>query len=940
MRMTILAVAILVLVVGHDRAGAADQVAFERDIAPLLVRRCASCHNDSQPSGGLSVLRQASIGTGGESGEPAVVPGESNDSPLLARIVAGEMPPKGPAVPPAEQAALQAWIDSGAAWPEGRVLSPFEWSSSTRAGRDWWSLQAPRRLPVPVVKRADRVRTPIDSFLIARLEREGLELNPDVDREALIRRAALDVLGLPPSPEEIAAFVSDPADDAFEKVVDRMLASPRYGERWARHWLDVVRFGESNGYETNTARPNAWPYRDWVIRAMNDDMPYPRFVLAQLAGDQIGEDAATGYLVGGPHDVVLSPDVELTAQQRANDLDDMVSTTSAAFLGLTVGCAKCHDHKFDPVSQQDYYALQAIFSGVQHGEREIPTPDRDKREQRQRQVARELESAERAARALWMRYQPLARVESPSEGRRPPLLPTLNVDRFAPVRARAVRFTVLATSGLEPCLDELEVWTAGENATNVALASTGATVAASSVFDRGNSPLHRVEHAIDGRYGNGRSWISAEPGAGRLEIRWLEPATIDHVVWGRDREGKFRDRLATRYRIEASDDGEHWQIVATDADRAPIDPRGQDAEPFAIDQLPQEVRQLLARDRQSIEQLRGQLTALAPPKAYLGTFTRPDPTHVLYRGEPLQKRERVAPSGIRLVAPRLTLSDETPEADRRMALARWIGSPDNPLAARVLVNRLWHHHFGAGLVRTPGDFGFNGGEPSHPELLDWLATELVARDWRCKAIHRLILLSTAYRQSSAVQPAARAKDSQGRLLWRFNPRRLEAEVIRDRVLWTSGVLSNAMGGAGYDVFESNSNYVKVYAPKRAFGPAEWRRMVYQDKPRMRQDATFGEFDCPDASQMVARRNSSTTALQALNLLNSPFMLEQASLLADRLRREAGDDVERQVERAFWLAFGRAVESDERQAACRLIDQEGLLVFCRAMYNANEFLYLN
>ena len=929
-----------VLLVASGNAAGADDVTFERDIAPLLVRRCAGCHNDSQPSGGLSVLRREALAAGGDSGEPAIAPSKPGDSPLLARVVAGEMPPKGPPVPAEEQATLRAWISAGATWPTDRVLSPFEWTSSTRAGRDWWSLQAPLRPTVPTIKRADRVRTPIDAFIIARLEQDELQLNPDADRAMLLRRASLDLLGLPPTPEEVDAFVNDPANDAYERVVERLLASPRYGERWARHWLDVVRFGESNGYETNTARPNAWPYRDWVIRALNEDMPYPRFIMAQLAGDQIGEDVATGYLVGGPHDVVLSPDVELTAQQRANDLDDMASTTATAFLGLTVGCAKCHDHKFDPVSQQDYYALQAIFAGVQHGERELPTLDSHERAQQHTQVARELKAAEREARELWMRHQPLAQVDALPANRRTPVASTLNVDRFAPQLARAVRFTVLATNNLEPCIDEIEVWTAGESPTNVALARAGASIVASSTFDGGNNALHRLEHAIDGRYGNSRSWISAEQGAGWLEIKLLEPAMIDRVVWGRDREGKFRDRLPTRYQIETSEDDQHWHVVATDADRSAADPRGKDPDPLADDLLPSEARETLARKRDSVDTLRKKLASLEPPKAYLGTFTQPEPTYLLYRGEPLQKRQQVAPGGIALVAPNLVLTDDTREADRRVALARWIGSPENPLTARVLVNRIWHHHFGAGLVRTPGDFGFNGGQPSHPDLLDWMATELVAREWRPKAIHRLILLSSTYRQSSQLQPSAAAKDSASRLLWRVPPRRLEAEAIRDRVLWTSGVLSTSMGGPGYDVFESNSNYVKVYTPKRVFGPAEWRRMVYQDKPRMRQDATFGEFDCPDASQMVARRNSSTTALQALNLLNSPFMVDQARALAERLQRESPDDVNHQIERAFRLALGRPVTDEERQAARALIEAEGLLVFCRAMFNANEFLYLN
>ena len=358
-------------------AGAsAEAVDFERDVAPLLVRHCIACHGPSDPAGKLDLTAEAHARAGGDTGQGAVVPGDVEASYAIERIRAGEMPPegKGKPVAAADLARLEAWIATGAAWPKDRVLSAFDHTTSERAGRDWWSLEKPVRPRLPGVRHADRLRTPIDAFVLARLEAAGIEPSPETDRATFIRRSSFDLLGLPPTPEEIEAFVADTSSDAYERLVDRMLASPRYGERWARHWLDVVRFGESNGYETNSRRPNAWPYRDWVIAAFNADMPYPQFVFEQLAGDVAGSDPATGFLVGGAHDTVLSPDVELTQQQRMNDLDDMLSTTATAFLGLTVGCAKCHDHKFDPIGQRDYYALQAVFAGVQHGERDWRTP--------------------------------------------------------------------------------------------------------------------------------------------------------------------------------------------------------------------------------------------------------------------------------------------------------------------------------------------------------------------------------------------------------------------------------------------------------------------------------------------------------------------------------------------------------------------------------------
>ena len=434
------------------------------------------------------------------------------------------------------------------------------------------------------------------------------------------------------------------------------------------------------------------------------------------------------------------------------------------------------------------------------------------------------------------------------------------------------------------------------------------------MYDGGRSQLHRLEHANDGRYGNGRSWISAEPGAGWLQIALAEPATIDRVVWARDRDGAYADRLATRYKIELSDDGATWRTVATSDDRQPFDPSAKSPEPFSAAGLAPDVADRIAGLRREIGMLGKQLANLALPNVYAGTFSQPDATHVLYRGEPLQKRETVAPAAIQAIAPPLALAADAPEAERRLALARWIASPDNPLAARVMVNRIWQHHFGQGLVNTPNDFGFNGGRPSHAALLDWLAVRFLADGGRPKALHRMIVLSSTYRQSSRPNAAAAARDAGNRLLWRYSPRRLEAEPLRDAVLWTSGLLDPRMGGPGYEVFEPNDKYVKIYIPKCAFGPAEWRRMIYQDKPRMRQDMTFGEFDCPDSSQSAPRRNVSTTALQALNLLNGPFMFEQSRAFAARLARSRP-----QPRRSNWprlLARLRAFPIRRRALRCK------------------------
>lgn len=722
-------------------------------------------------------------------------------------------------------------------------------------GTNHWAFQ-PIRKPNPGEN--------IDSFIRARLQKENLKPSAEATRAVLIRRLYFNLTGLPPAPEEIEAFTHDRRPDAYEKLVDHLLGSPRYGERWGRRWLDIVRFAESNGFETNTPRPNAWPYRDYVIRAFNEDVPFDRFVLEQLAGDVVGAPVGTGFLVGGPWDEVKSPDIGLTAQQRMDELHDMVATTGSTFLGLTIGCARCHNHKFDPIGQVDYYALQAVFAGVQHGDGSLtanPVSD-----------------------------DPPAnpggkRVRSAVNAR-------LNIEKFSPVEATRVRFTILATTGAEPCIDELEIFDV--NGTNVALT---AKPAASGTYP--NSEIHRLEHINDGKYGNSRSWISSENGKGWIELELASPARIAEIKWARDREQKFADRLASEYRIEASAGGA-WKLIADSTDRLPP-------------------------------------TAGQSGRAYVGRFEQPGPTHRLHRGEALQKKEQISPA-LPVRFARLELPPDTPEKERRLALAKWIANPENPLTARVIANRVWQFHFGAGLVDTPSDFGLNGAAPTHPGLLDFLAARLIENNWSLKRLQREILLSHAFRQSSAPNPEAMRADGASRLLWRFPPRRLEAEALRDAMLQVSGNLDLTMGGRGFDLFEPNENYVRVFNPKKKFGPGEWRRMVYVTKHRMQLDDTFGAFDCPDAGQAAPKRTSSTTPLQALNLLNSPFMLEQAELFAARLKRET-PSAPAQINLAFRLAFGREPEKQELAAAKKLIAQEGLPIFCRALLNANEFVYV-
>jgi hypothetical protein len=942
----------------QDAAEQPKRLDFEQRVGPILIRNCLGCHNSSQAEGHLDLTTAETAMKGGESG-PVIVAGKPDESYLIERVRSHEMPPPDKAKPLSNEDidALAAWIRDGAAWPAGRTLSESDLTTDRRAGRDWWSWQPVRRMAIPLGAPTDATRGPIDPYIIARLTQAGLVPSAEADRKTLIRRLYFDLVGLPPAPEELAIHAADLSPDAVDRLVDRLLASPRYGERWARHWLDVVRFGETNGYEVNTPRDNAWPYRDYVIRALNADTPYDNFIRQQLIGDQLGVGAATGFIVGGPKDQVGNNTIEGQRQQRSDDLDDMLSTTASAFLGLTVNCAKCHNHKFDPIAQADYFRLAAMFAGVNHGDRPVESIDFERRKQEVPKIQRQLDQIALRVAALEQKIdeigQPLAVVPAGGDAgsasttqKRPPLNAVKNVDRFAPTAARFIRFTVEAANLYEPCIDELEVYAAGMSpaagsgaATNVALAASGAKATASGVYNNGREPIHQLAHVNDGRYGNGRSWISNEIGRGWVQIELAKPAMIDRVVWGRDREEKFRDRLATRYTIEVAVEPGRWTTVATSVDRQTFDPQNA-SDPRTPDVLPADEAAEYAR----LKARRAALEAAVPKPtipAYAGSFTAAPPEmRRLHRGDVMQPREVVGPGVIEGVGAPVKLEPSADDALRRRTLADWIADPRNPLTARVLVNRLWHYHFGRGLVATPSNFGFLGGKPTHPELLDWLAAELVHRQWSIKAMHRAIVTSAAYRQSSADDSKSRDADAGCQLLWRFPPRRLEAEAIRDAMLSAAGTLDFRMGGPGYAVFEPNDNYVRVYVPKKRYGPEQWRRMVYQTKPRMQQDATFGQFDCPEASGVVAARNVSTTALQALNLLNSPFVIQQADQFAKRLAREAPSDVRGQAHRAFAIALGREPTADEAAAAERLIADHGLAALCRAIVNASEFTYVN
>ena len=513
-------------------------------------------------------------------------------------------------------------------------------------------------------------------------------------------------------------------------------------------------------------------------------------------------------------------------------------------------------------------------------------------------------------------------------------------DHFDAIEAKFLRFNITACSTGEPCIDELEVFTPASR--NIART---AKVTVSNTYADGTNVNHRREHLNDGQYGNARSWISGQKGGGWAQLEFEKPEIINRIVWSRDRStGKGRhydDRLATGYRIEVSADGTNWKLVASSSDRLADTFRTRITAIPTLSDVPAEKAAEVAKLAQKRTGLLDEIQRLSThPMVYAGTFAQPEPTHRNHRGDPMQPREEIAPAALSKIGKPLTLPADTPEQERRVALANWITDPANPLTARVIVNRLWHYHFGTGLVDTPSDFGLNGSRPTHPELLDYLANELITHKWSLKHIHKLILMSRAFQQSSAMNTLAYQADSSARLLWRFQPRRLEAEAIRDTILATSGQLDLKMGGPGFDLFEPNDNYVKVYATKTEYGPAEFRRMVYQSKPRTMLDDFFGAFDCPDAGQPQPKRTASTTPLQALNLLNSRFALQQADYLAKRLEMEAGPDLGKQIARAFHLLFNHAPSTEEQTDSAALAKSHGLPALCRALYNSNEFIRLN
>lgn len=771
----------------------------------------------------------------------------------------------------------------------------------------------------------------IDYYILKRLNSAGLEMAGEADRITWFRRVSIDLTGLPPGPDELALFERDNSSGSYERAVERLLASPEYGERWGQHWLDVVRYADTHGFEVNTPRPNAWPYRDEVIRAFNEDRPYDRFIIDQLCGDMTGRDSATGFLVTA---AALLPgqigkDAESMRLARQDELTEVVINISEAFLGLSVGCARCHNHKSDPITSRDFYSFQAFLSGVEYGDRAVYDSG----------ARMEYENLKKASRILEGKFA-VIQAGQPSGIKWAPVNTGLNIDTFKKVFTRGLRFTVsetMANNRREPCIDELEIFnSAGEN---VAHRNRGVRVSFSG--SNVNPGRHEPAYINDGVFGNSSSWMSDTVGAGWVEFQFENPEEIHRIQWSRDRFGEFADRLPTGYKVEILDTEGQWIPVSHDGLRQPPGDPVAINMPLDPDDFPEDEREYI---KNTISAYQRGLTRIremngGQRQVFAGQFRQPERVFHLNRGNPEQPEEELDPN-IPVVFGRIDGIDRNSgDRDRRMALARWITDTQNPLTARVMVNRIWQWHFGVGLVDTPNDFGVSGSAPTHPELLDWLALEFIRSGWSMKHMHRLIVLSATYRQAANGQLAGYEIDADNRLLWHYPSRRMEAEAIRDSILYVNGELNLSRGGPGFDFFTRRGG-LNGFPPVEEFSGSGLKRMVYAHRVRMEKDSVFGAFDCPDAGQSLPRRRQSTTPIQALNLLNSRFVIDQSEAFARRIESEVDALDQEKMVRAIWkYAYGRLPDDEETDYALVLINTYGLSSLCRAVYNSSEFLYI-
>ncbi len=974
------------------RGWAAKPVDFLRDVQPIFAKHCVSCHGPEKQKSEYRLDVKRIALAGGESGHQAIVPGKSAASPLI-KFVSGadpdtKMPPKGEPLSAKEVAMLRAWIDQGAVWPDGAGVKLAD-------QRDWWSLKPLVRPVVPGTN-----ANPLDAFIRARLAGKKLAPAPAADRHTLLRRIYFDLIGLPPSPEEADAFVADPDPLAYEKLVDRLLASPRYGERWARHWLDVVHYGETHGYDKDQPRPNAWPYRDYVIRAFNEDKPYARFVQEQIAGDMLFPDTrdgieALGFIAAGPWDMIGHAEVPETKVDgkiaRHLDRDDMVANTISTFNSTTIHCAQCHNHKFDPLPQEDYYALQAVFSALDRADRKY---DRDPAVARQRHEldARKLELTQRQttlmARAKSAAGLELADLEKrlaaaekssasqqrPEFGYHSGIDPKQDVTKW--VQVDLGTNATLEKVVLAPCHDDFNKIGAGfgfpvrfkiEVCADAEFSGAVTLLVDQTQADFANPGIAPQNFSV-----NGRTVRFLRVTATRLAPRQNDFIFALAELQAFDAAGLNRAAGKTVTAFDTIEAAPRWQrgnltdgiypAAASDNAAQLADLRKQRADLLerALDAAS---RKELADTESSLTRVNAELTRLpAASVVYAGTIHsgsgnfigtgakdgQPRQIFLLARGDVKKPGAAVGPGALSCIEglpARFTVATNAPEGERRAALARWLTEARHPLTWRSIVNRVWQYHFGRALADSPNDFGRMGQLPSHPELLDWLAVTF--RDdngGSFKQLHRLIVTSAAYRQRSDVRNVdAEQFDADNRLLWRMNRRKLEAEAVRDTVLSVAGKLDLTMGGPSFQDFvithpEHSPHYEYQLADPE--NPKLHRRSVYRFIVRSQQQPWMAALDCADPSMLVDKRNQTLTPLQALAQLNNQLMVVMAKDFAGRVTKESGAELAPQITRAFRLAIQRDPSADELSALTTYATQHGLPNTCRVIINLNEFAFID
>lgn len=911
----------------------ADDIDFKRDIAPILEERCWYCHGEDEQESGLRLDLRPNMLRGGDSGLAAVVAGDSTKSYLVEVINHVDkdmaMPPDEDKLPANEIELLTRWVQEGAKWP-GQMDAVLDESS------DHWAFQPVKRPAVPKLPAdyTSKNTTAIDAFLLKRLVQDNLKFSGSADVQSLIRRVFIVLTGLMPTPEEAAAFQTeyqDNPDKAYADLVDRLLASPHFGERWAQHWLDVIRWAETNGSEANLYRKNAWIYRDYVVRSFNEDKPYDQFVREQIAGDSLGVGEATGFLVAGPHVPAATVGREPTAirQARADRMDEVMQTVGASVMGMTVGCARCHNHKFDPITIQDYYSMTAIFQDIEFGSRFPEYSDDHPLKQRGKLLREEINKQRDVLRPLggweenWGAFREL---------------------HFNPITTKAIRIRFkMKNVGL----DELEVF--GPENRRINLAHQRQQTQVTSNHPMGIDGRFPVGRLIDGEYGTMTWRAKAADKSGNtksgLDQPWVridfqEAQSIDRLRLSSNREYYYETDYLTkkpnlpRYEFDVDtlqDDGSWKPRVGTWFVNKKLN-----------EQYP-ERKQALATIQHSISKLAEE----GPRPSFVGRLVQPVVTKVLLRGSPETPRAEVMPAGPAILNGNLNLTSASSGSNRRAEFAQWITDPDNPLTSRVIVNRIWHHVFGIGIVPTTSDFGRAGAAASHPELLDWLAAELisptastssVATPWSMKSMIRQLVMSKAFRQSSAPQQAGLQVDGSSIMLWRFPPKRVEAEVIRDSILQASGLLDRTIGGRSFRIHNEKKTYAQWQVVNN-HGPKTWRRMLYQERMRRVDDQMFTAFDFPDCGQVRAKRPVSTTPLQALNLMNSDFVIEQSEKIAERAIKDANGDQATAVHRCFQLLFNRQATPEEHATCLKLTNGNNLALVCRALVNSNEFAFL-